>query len=121
MEILGDFCVFFGAKYKVKEQMISGSMPANSLDIRKSQRNIPHKSSKNNVVLKNDETIGKCHFRIRYCPFSNKYMIKDMGDGSGTFIRIEEPTILKSGTVICVGESHIIVGLIFDSMGENTE
>ena len=44
-----------------------------------------------------------------------------MGDGSGTFIRIEEQTILKSGTVICVGESHIIVGLIFDSMGENAE
>ena len=71
MEILGSFCVFFGAKYKVKEQMISGSMPANASDIRKSpsQRNILNKSSKNNVVLKNDETIGRCNFRIRYCPF----------------------------------------------------
>lgn len=44
-----------------------------------------------------------------------------MGDGSGTFIRIEEPTILQSGTVICVGESHIIVGLIFDNLCENKE
>lgn len=45
--------------------------------------------------------------------------MKDMGDGSGTFIRIEEPTVLQSGTVICVGESHIIVGLIFDNLCEN--
>lgn len=44
-----------------------------------------------------------------------------MGDGSGTFIRIEEPTILQSGTVICVGESHIIVGLIFDNLCENKD
>jgi len=35
-----------------------------------------------------------------------------MEDGFGTFIKIEEPTVLQSGTVVCVGESHIIVGLI---------
>jgi hypothetical protein len=37
-----------------------------------------------------------------------------MGDGGGTFIRIEEPTTLQAGTVICVGASHLIVGLIYD-------
>ena len=42
-----------------------------------------------------------------------------MGDGSGTFIRIEEPTILQSGTVICIGESHIIFGIVFDNICEN--
>lgn len=47
--------------------------------------------------------------------------MKDMGDGSGTFIKIEEPTILQSGTVICIGESHIVVGLIEDSVYYNKE
>ncbi len=44
-----------------------------------------------------------------------------MNNGSGTFIRIDEPRIIQSGTVICFGENHIIVGLINDSMFENKE
>jgi len=28
-----------------------------------------------------------------------------MGEGSGTFVRIEESTVLKTGSVICAGES----------------
>lgn len=72
----------------------------------------------NDVVLKNNDTLGSNHFRIRYCPYKNKYLMKDMEIGQGTFIRIEEPTILQSGTVICVGESHIVVGLIFDNLCE---
>ena len=39
-----------------------------------------------------------------------------MGEGSGTFIRIEDTTTLKTGSVICVGESQIIVGIIFDNL-----
>ena len=73
------------------------------------------------IQLSNDEDIGQNHFQIRYCPFKNKYLMKDMGDGAGTFIKIEEPTILQSGTVICIGESHIVVGLIEDSVYYNKE
>ena len=76
---------------------------------------------KNNVILKNDgsRSIGDCHFRIRYCPYKNKYLIKDMGDGSGTFVKVEDPVILQSGTIICIGVSHIIVGLIYENLQEN--
>lgn len=76
---------------------------------------------KNDIVLKDDGQIGNNHFRIRYCPYKNKYLIKDMGDGLGTFIRVEDPTILQSGTVICIGESHLIVGLIFENLEDNCE
>mmetsp|Transcript_21564 Transcript_21564/g.33214 ORF Transcript_21564/g.33214 Transcript_21564/m.33214 type:complete len:96 (-) Transcript_21564:581-868(-) len=86
-----------------------------------SNRKSNSRTTKNDIVLKNDETIGRSHFRIRYCPLKNKFLLKDMGDGSGTFIRIEEPTILSSGTVICIGESHIIVGLIFDNLLQNKD
>ena len=111
--------------------MISGSLPALVVDCGKSSNNIKGrkmskaeqdlKAVKNNIILKNDEAIGRSHFRIRFCTIRNQFLMKDMGDGSGTFIRIEEPTILQSGTVICVGESHIIVGLIFDNLCENKE
>ena len=91
------------------------------MDVRRSHRNSMVRGIKNDVILKNDEAIGMSHFRIRFCPIKNKFLMKDMGDGSGTFLRIEEPTILQSGTVFCVGESHIIVGLIFDNLCENKE
>ena len=114
-------CTFFGAKNKVKEQMMFGTMPASVIDCKKSQKNLYNRGVKNDIILKNDEAIGRSHFRIRFDPIKNKFLIKDMGDGSGTFIRIEEPTVLQSGTVICVGESHIIVGLIFDNLFENQQ
>ena len=90
-------------------------------DVRRSQRSLANRGMKNDIILKNDEAIGKSHFKIRFDPIKNKFLMKDMGDGSGTFIRIEEPTILQSGTVICVGESHITVGLILDNLCENKE
>lgn len=90
--------------------MISGSMPALVVDCGKSSRNLnndakgrkfgkqeqnqDYKGVKNNIILKNDEAIGRSHFRIRFCTIRNQFLMKDMGDGSGTFIRIEEPTIL---------------------------
>jgi hypothetical protein len=67
-------------------------MPSINVDYR--QRGSNNRALKNDVILKNDEAIGKSHFRIRFCPTKNKFLLKDMGDGSGTFIRIEEPTIL---------------------------
>ena len=84
--------------------MISGSLPALVVDCGKSSNNLKGrkmskveqdlKAVKNNIILKNDEAIGRSHFRIRFCTIRNQFLMKDMGDGSGTFIRIEEPTIL---------------------------
>lgn len=69
----------------------------------------------------NDEAIGTNHFTIRFCPFRNKYLIKDIENDSGTFIKIEEPRILQSGTVICIGKNNIIVGLVSDNLHESSE
>ena len=46
------------------------------------------------VVLDQDESIGALHCKIRYCPFKQKFLIKDLGEGGGTFVSIESPTIL---------------------------
>ncbi len=61
--------------------MLSGSMPALSVDCRNSSRNGQNRGFKNDIILKNDEAIGMNHFRIRFCPFRNKYVIRDTGDG----------------------------------------
>lgn len=118
---LSDLSTLFGTKQKIQ---IGGSMPIKLGEKPGGPALLKNNSkggAKNHIVLKNDEAIGRCHFRVRFCPYRNKYLIKDMGDGSGTFIRIEEPTVLQSGTVICVGESHIIVGLIYDNFCDNKE
>jgi hypothetical protein len=73
---------------------MSGSMPALVVDCRKSSQNLLNRGIKNDIILKNDEAIGRSHFKIRFCPFKNKFLMKDLGDGSGTFIRIEDPTVL---------------------------
>lgn len=36
-------------------------------------------------------------------------MIKDMGEGMGTFIRLDKPLKLQNNFIISFGESHVIV------------
>lgn len=66
--------------------------------------------------LSNDQAIASQHFRIRYCYQSNKFFIVDLSNNFGTFVKIDESTILNSGTVICAGESCIYVGIIFENL-----
>ena len=67
-----------------------------------------------NKVLKNqNDGIGDEHFKIRYCPLVNKYFIRDLGQGGGTYLRVDAPTELHNGAVICIGHSYITVGILF--------
>ena len=65
----------------------------------------------NDVLLPDDSGFGKKHFFIKYLIESNEYVVKDMGDGTGTFIKIISPIILSSGLIISFGESHMVVGI----------
>lgn len=56
-----------------------------------------------------DEQAGKCYFVIRYIQEKNAYAIKDMGDGSGTFLKISYKCILKDNSTICFGDIHFTV------------
>ena len=38
-------------------------------------------------------------------------MIKDMGEGMGTFIKLEKPLKLQNNFIISFGESHVIVNV----------
>ena len=54
----------------------------------------PSNDMKNDFELpEEDSGLGKRHFKINYAPESNEYFIQDLGDGSGTFCRIERKMV----------------------------
>ena len=70
---------------------------------------------KNDIVLPlNEPGIGMMHLIIQYDSVHSSYTVKDLGQGSGTFIKIEKPLKLNSGNVIAFGGSHMAVDLLID-------
>jgi hypothetical protein len=67
------------------------------------------------TVPLNDFEIGydlegsKRHMIIKYSMFDRKYYLRDLGDGSGTFVRVDKPLTLKNGYIISFGDSHVSV------------
>ena len=71
----------------------------------------------NDIIIKDDDEslgIGKRHFIIKYNIETKNYYLRDLGDGSGTFIKIETPLILKPGYIISYGDSHMVVQIFDD-------
>ena len=56
-----------------------------------------------------DVGIGKRHMVIKYNIDNKSYYLRDLGDGSGTFIRLDNPLILKHGYIVSFGDSHMVV------------
>ena len=72
-------------------------------------------SGQNDFAIPMDPSLGAKHLMIKYNPSTSKYYLKDLGDGSGTFARIDIPVLLKHGYIISFGESHMVVHLSGDS------
>jgi pSer/pThr/pTyr-binding forkhead associated (FHA) protein len=58
--------------------------------------------------------IGKRHFIIKYSTDNRNYYIRDLGDGNGTFVKLETPLLLKHGFIISFGDSHMVVQIFED-------
>lgn len=64
----------------------------------------------NDIILPEDEKgVGSRHFMIQYFKEKGTYMIKDMGEGMGTFIRLDKPLRLQNNFIVSFGESHVII------------
>ena len=49
----------------------------------------------NDFVISNVDTgIGKRHMVIKYNMDNKSYYIRDLGDGSGTFVRLDVPLVI---------------------------
>ena len=76
-------------------------------------------SKKNNNVNINDENINNLgrHFVIEYNIEKSKYIIKDLGIGYGTFVRLNYIHTLKDNQLINIGQIFILVYI--SEKGEN--
>ena len=46
---------------------------------------------------------------IKYNMTDRQYYIRDLGKGSGTFVRLDVPLTLKNGFIVSFGTSHLTV------------
>ena len=51
---------------------------------------------------------------IKYNMQEKRYYLRDLGDGSGTFVKIDTPLMLKNGYIISYGDSHMTVNFFQD-------
>ena len=54
------------------------------------------------------------HFQIHFNTNLMKYYLKDLGNGFGTFIKIQSETLLKDNSLINIGDSYIVCTLGVD-------
>ena len=40
--------------------------------------------------------------------------MNDLGEGSGTFIKVETNFVLKNGHIVSFGENHMVVGIVME-------
>lgn len=58
------------------------------------------------VLSAEDPELGKTHFVIEYSPSHESFLIKDLGDGNGTFMKINGSHLLHDGDVLALGQSY---------------
>ena len=54
---------------------------------------------------------GGRHFIIFYDTELNEYFLKDLGEGSGTFVKLEQELKLKNGNIISFTDNHMLISI----------
>jgi pSer/pThr/pTyr-binding forkhead associated (FHA) protein len=64
----------------------------------------------NDILLpRNEFGIGRIHFVVEFNSMSCQYLIKDEGDGTGTFVKLSRPLVLQSYYILSFGSTHMTV------------
>jgi FHA domain len=126
LEVIDSVKMVIGTQYEIfpyglkssRRDLKDGCVYAGSLERSGSSRI-------NDIILPNSERgIGKKHFMIQFYKGTvhidkNVYAIKDLGEGDGTFIRLDKPLKIQDGFIISLGESHFIVRLESNNLNLN--
>lgn len=71
------------------------------------------------VLPKEEFGIGSVHFVIEYNAADSQYLIKDEGDGTGTFVKLDSPLALQSYYILSFGSTHMTV--VLEQNGSETK
>ena len=55
---------------------------------------------------------GSKHFKIFYSSPDEEFRIKDLGEGTGTFVKIENQAAAKDGTMFSFGNFNTLINMI---------
>lgn len=67
-----------------------------------------HSEADNDYIIEEEQFgMGARHFVIIYRPELKKYFVKDLGQGTGTFVRIDNPLVLKDSYIVSFADSHM--------------
>lgn len=77
----------------------------------------------NNGLSQNDfelceednDTEDKRHLSIKYN--NGKYYLRDLGDGNGTFVKIESELVLRNGYIISFNDTHMAISFFMPKPG----
>lgn len=69
---------------------------------------------------KDDRNLGR-HFQIYYSLAETKYYIRDLGRGFGAFMKIGTSYVLKSDSLINIGDAYIVVSFGDEETQQNSE
>lgn len=59
--------------------------------------------------INSDQRLLGRHFYIRYCNDQNKYYIRDLGNGYGTFFKLKSSYTLHNNCLFNIGDTYIVV------------
>ena len=73
------------------------------------------------TIPQEEQGFGKRHFMIEYDARLSSYFLKDLGDGTGTFIKIMHKTALNSNMIISFNSVHLAIFFPPDRNKSGTE
>lgn len=74
--------------------------------------NIETGQAVNDIIFSKGEIgMGNRHFLIKYLIEDKNYYIKDVGEGTGTFIQIDKSITLQNDFVISFGSFHMHISI----------
>lgn len=63
--------------------------------------------------------VNRRNFVIKYRLEKQGYYLKDLGEGSGTFVKVDKPLIVSTGFLVSFGDSHLVADTSEDEEGNS--